>query len=93
MEIHTSLTNSQKTMILEVTFFTPRVGQWTYSFSHNVGHPVPAGQILNAIEEQFAERVRKIRRDAYNEGWKDKTRRKRKKTEFEECFNSNVVGY
>lgn len=51
---------------------------WYYTFTADF-HDEPGAQlVMNAIEDNLEKRLKKIRSDAYEEGWKDaKAKRKR----------------
>lgn len=49
--------------------------------------------VMQEINESFNERTRKIRREAYNQGWKDAKSKTRKKKEFNSYFCSEYVGW
>lgn len=58
--------------------------------------PVVAARALEeAIDRHMENRIKAIRRHAYNHGWQDAKRRERKKTEFYNCLNGDPsdVGY
>jgi hypothetical protein len=67
-----------------------------YSFNHSLGADNNDGLaelLVEHIQKMFADRVARIRNDAYNTGWNDHKKRNTKKTLFNECFDSNDVGW
>ena len=73
---------------IDVDVRVTRAGTYTYHFQCVPGGGKDhAGFLVGAIEEQFTKHVEEIRRTAYNAGWEDKTKRKKRATNFDDCPN------
>lgn len=58
-------------------------------FTNNDGNNGVWDEVMvRAIQQSLEAKTAQDRQRCYNLGWKDKTRRNEKKTEFNECFNS-----
>lgn len=55
---------------------------WTFGFNHNCSDEAYAILLRNEIQGRMDAEVSRIRREAYNLGWKDKSRKVRKATNF-----------
>ena len=66
-------------------------------FSHSIGdekNDAVAQLMAVHMRTQIADRVRQIRKEAYDQGWKDAKTKHRKKKTFSQSFNTGVsVGY
>ena len=62
-------------------------------FSHDFESKAVADIVDDAIAAGMADRIKEIRRTAYEQGWSDKLRKKLKYTYFNGCVNSDSVGY
>lgn len=68
--------------LLKVKISIPGAGDWTYTFSRHE-EDVPDAQLtVNAMEDWMNEKLKAIREDSYNEGWKDAKAKKKKRDWF-----------
>jgi len=74
---------------LSVDITIPNGDCYTYYFYHNGTESSNdfAEFLADAIQTQFMEHVGEIRRNAYNAGWEDKTKRQKRVTDFSDCPN------
>ena len=62
-------------------------------FKHDFASKAIADLVDDAITAGISDRIKEIRRAAYEEGWRDKTSRNRKKQIFNGCVTVDSVGY
>lgn len=55
---------------------------WTFGFVHNCSDEPYAILLLNEIQEKMYAEVKRIKEEAYEKGWRDKSRKQRKATQF-----------
>lgn len=73
---------------LVITFMNGYAGEWDYTFSHDCSHKAYAGLAASALSRQFHDQIERIRREAYENGWKDAKGRKAKRQHFSSSFNA-----
>jgi len=62
--------------------------------SHNRGDVLDAKLFAEKVNNEFQERIKKIRKDSYERGWADKqSKRIKKKQNFNGNIKSDYVGY
>lgn len=83
-----NIKNEEDKVNIEVTFRCGYAGDYIFTFTHNTGRESTAGLVAETVYVQFTDQIAAIRKDAYEQGWKDKTQRKKKRTWFSTCFNS-----
>lgn len=67
---------------------------WYVNFKYGRHSELDAILLTNQIRKDLSNHIEKIRRQAYELGWKDaKSRKVKKKTEFIGNINSNTIGY
>jgi len=76
---------------LQVTFHCGYAGSYIYNFSHRMESKSSAGLVAQAVHNQFNDHIEAIRRDAYEQGWKDKRQKNRKRTWFGDCPNNRKM--
>ncbi len=70
------------TIYCYVSVAIPGTQTWTYHFSWT-SNDVPNAQLLcNALDDALTEKLKQIREDAYNKGWKDAKAKLRKSDWF-----------
>ncbi len=92
MKINATL--ADKKVSIKLSNLPYPINQYVYVFTEDyLGGPDYHALLLHHIQRAFESAVSSIREDAYNEGWKDKASKKRKKTKFNACFNGTTVGW
>ena len=82
-----NIKQKDKAVTINVDFYCGFAGIYIYEFIHHMDRPSSAGLVAEAIQRQFEDHIEEIRRQAYEEGWKYKQQRKKKRTWFGTCFN------
>ena len=62
-------------------------------YSHTFESDAVAGIVSNAIEVGMEKRIEQIRHDAYEAGWSDAKKRRKKRSTFHDCINTDEVGF
>lgn len=66
------------------------IGNWEYHPKIDCTHDIHAELLKRQLENQLENLVETIRRDAYLQGWSDKTKKKRKAQYFNPTFVKTV---
>jgi hypothetical protein len=59
---------------------------WSFTFTESFGSEPYAILLTQNFKNKFHDTISKIRRDAYNQGWEDKQKRRKK----EDWFSGNI---
>jgi hypothetical protein len=63
---------------------------WTITAKHSRSTTLDAILLHQHLQEKFWSRIKAIREEAYNKGWDDKQKRKRKQDWFNGNINSSI---
>lgn len=55
---------------------------WTFHFTHTCSDDAYAAYVRQDVSSKIFDTIKRIRQEAYNQGWSDKTKRKPKETWF-----------
>jgi len=66
----------------EITIEVPGLGKRIYRAALDVDYTDFAAFVVRAMQEQLGNKIKEIREDAYNEGWRDAKAKRAKKKWF-----------
>lgn len=66
---------------------------WTFYFSFDAGSEPYARLLTEHINEAFRRRTKRLVQQAYELGWEDAKKRRRKKQNFTECWESEELAW
>ncbi len=81
-----SITRQGKQVALAVTVNIPFYDDRMFTLEWNCDSEVYAGLLADAMQRQTKETLKAIRREAYNEGWRDAKAKRKKATWFGGCW-------
>ena len=87
--IHISTGNTNKCLAVSVT----HLGHRLWFFQNGEQHEAITTAAAEQMRRQMNLMLEDIRREAYNEGFKDGRQKKKKKTGFFDSWNASNVGY
>mgnify|MGYP001569010560 CR=1 FL=1 len=77
MKAHVKIEGSKVVIVVE--FYNGMAGDYTWKFTNDCGNERYAGLAASALQSQLQDKMRTIRQEAYEDGYKDaKAKRKRK---------------
>lgn len=76
------ITRQNSSVVLKLGSIIQGAGEWTYTFSWNASGDDYAQLLVNQFNESLENRLKKIREDSYEQGWKDAKAKTRKQTWF-----------
>lgn len=83
-----TVSNKEETVIINVSM---TIG-WNINFKAQRSGEMDAILLRNQIQKDLSDKIEKIRRDAYNLGWKEaKSKKVAKRTWFNGNINSDMV--
>lgn len=67
---------------VKVSIDIPRSGNWTYTLDRTESDVPSAQLIVNRMDDVLSNKLKQIREDAYNAGWKDAKAKTKKQDWF-----------
>lgn len=76
------LKRNGSTVTIKVSYHIPFGSDWTSGFEHNCSSENEAQLLYGVLTQVFDDKIIKVRREEYNNGWKDKSSKNTKNTWF-----------
>jgi len=76
------ITQKGSIVTFKVSYHIPFAGDWATDFTHECNSEHDAQLLYSVLFQVFEEKVTKVRREAYTNGWKDKASKKPKNIWF-----------
>ena len=77
-----SLQREGSTLKLVIDYHVPYGSDWNSTFTHSLGSEHHAQTTYAILKDAIEKKIEEARREAYEQGWKDKSAKKSKKTWF-----------